>query len=63
LDRLTIVTDTLPDLRESLRQTQWELGLGEDTGSSEIELDAPNPELDAVTTSGNSLQYDEGNYI
>ena len=58
-----MVTDTLPDLRESLRLTPWELKLGEETGNSETELDAPNPELDAVTTSGNSLQCDECNYI
>ena len=63
LDRLTIVTDTLPGLRESLRLTRWELGLGGDTGNSESELDTPDPalELDAVRTT--ELKCDKCNYI
>ena len=60
-----MVTDTLSDLRESSRLTRWELGLREETGNSEPELDTPDPdlELDAVRTSGNSLQCDKCNYI
>ena len=57
------MTDTLPALRESLRLTRWELGLGEVTENSEPELDTPDPELElgAVRTSGrgHGLQCDK----